>query len=91
MARHAKSFTVGTSEVLVTKTDITAVQDQYYVIVDDAATSPIWVNMAVGFQVTGVAQDEHVPVRPGEAVPFDALPLGLIATTGGNSVTVGRK
>lgn len=91
MARQAKTFTVGTSEVLVTDSDITVLQDQYYVVVDDAATSPVWVNMAVGYQATGVAQDEHVPVRPGEAVPFNSLPLGLIAATGGNVVTVGRK
>ena len=90
MAKNAITKTVGVTEVTFTSADITVPQDQYWVHCPDTNAVDVWVNLDPAGTTTAVSGDNHTFVRPGESVPFDFLPLKMIASSASQSATVGR-
>lgn len=89
MAKNGITKTVGLTEVTVlAETDLTVKLDTYWVHCPDTNSVDVWVNLDPAGTVTAVGGDNHTFVRPGESVPFDVLPIKMIASAASQSATV---
>ena len=90
MAKNAITVTVGTTEVVIDQHDLSVALDCYVVVASILNTADVWVNLDPAGTTTTAASDNHVPIRPGEPVDFDFVPLKMISTVAGQTVTVGK-